>query len=185
METKQRQKLLMIVAAIGVLLFVGDSLLFEPMLASWRDRAKRIDDMRLEVSQDKDLLEREVALRSRWDSMRTNALPANQSLGEAEFFKAFDRWERDSGIVRIDMKPQWKQGDDDSYATLECRADYNGNIDSIRRFLDELERDPISIKVDSVEISSHDDSGQQLSLGLTLSGLQFNPNPTPAAQTQP
>lgn len=182
METKQRQKLLLIIAAVGVLLFVGDSLLFEPMLASWKDRAKRIDDMRLQVSQDKELLQREDMLRSRWDSMRTNALPANQSLGEAELFKAFDRWERASSITRVGMKPQWKQGDDDSYSTLECRVDYNGNVDTIKRFLYELERDPISVKVDSVEISSRDDNGQQLALGLQVSGLQFNS--APATQTQ-
>lgn len=177
METKQRQKLLMILAGIGVLLFVGDSLLFEPMLASWRDRALRIETMRGDVSHGKELLQREVILRSRWDSMRTNALPANQSLGEAELFKAFDRWERSSGITRVGMKPQWKPGDDDSYSVLECRADYNGNIDNIKRFLYELEKDPIGIKVDSVEISSRDDAGQQLSLGLQVSGLQFNHAP--------
>jgi hypothetical protein len=177
MEIKNRQKLLMIVAGVGVLLLVGDSLLFEPMLRSWRARDKRIDDMRQQVSDGKSLLQREAALRSRWDSMRTNALPSNQSMGEAELFKAFDRWERASGITRVGIKPQWKQGDDDSYATLECRADYNGDIDKIKRFLYEMEKDPMGIKVDNVEISSHDDSGLQLSLGLQVSGLQLNLSP--------
>ncbi|HZV34191.1 MAG TPA: hypothetical protein VFB72_06395 [Verrucomicrobiae bacterium] len=177
MEIKQRQKLLLIIAGIGILLLAGDSLLFEPMLAGWKARSKQIDDMRKEVNDDKYLVQREVELRSRWDNMRTNALASNRSQAEAQLFRAFDRWEHASGISRVGIKPQWKQGDDDSYATLECRVDYNGDIDKIKRFLYELEKDPTGIKVDYLEITAHDEAGQQLALGLQVSGLQLNPAP--------
>jgi hypothetical protein len=174
-ETKNRQKLLMIVVGLVVLLFVGDSLVFEPLVAGWKARQQRIADLHQQVDQGKTMLQREYGLHSRWESMRTNALPANQSLGEAQLFKAFDRWERASGVSRASMKPQWKQGDDDTYSTLECRADYNGDINTIKRFLYEVEKDPMGVKVENVEISSHDDNGQQLALSLTLSGLQLTP----------
>ena len=48
-----------------------------------------------------------------------------------------------------------------------------------RDFLYEVEKDPVGLKVDSVEISSRDDNGRQLALGLQVSGLLINPNPAP------
>jgi len=171
----------MLIAGVGLLLFVADSVLFEPLISSWKERQTHIKELRTQLENGKRMLQRETVLRVRWESWSTNALSSNQSLGEAQLFKAFDKWERDSGITRVGMKPQWKQGDDDTYSTLECRADYNGDIDRVKRFLYAVETDPMGIKVDSVEISSRDDNGQQLTLALQVSGLQLNPS-TPAQQ---
>ena len=41
----------------------------------------------------------------------------------------------------------------------------------------ELEKDPLALKIDSVEINARDNNGQQLSLGLQVSGLRLNPQP--------
>lgn len=181
METKNRQKLLLIVAGVGLLLLVGNSIVFEPLVAAWKARSKRIADLRDQVAQGQQLVQRETALRYSWESKRTNALPSDQSAAEAQLFNAFDRWERASGISRVSIKPQWKQGEDDSYATLECRADYNGDIGRIKSFLYQLENDPIGLKLENVEIAARDDAGQQLTLGLQVSGLQLNP-PTTSQQ---
>jgi len=183
-ETKQRQKILMIIVAVGAVLFLGDNVVVEPLIAGWKARADHNQQLRAQLENGQKMLQREFYLHSRWASMATNALPSDQSAAEAELFKAFDRWERASGITRVSIKPQWKQGDDDkyNYMTLECRADYNGDIEKVKQFLYEVEKDPIGLKVENVEISSRDDNGQQLSLGLQLTGLQLNP---PPASQQP
>jgi len=54
----------------------------------------------------------------------------------------------------------------------------SGNLPSVARFLYEVEKDPMALRIQGAEISSHDNNGQQLSLGLQLSGLIL----TPAAQ---
>jgi phosphoribosyl-AMP cyclohydrolase len=59
--------------------------------------------------------------------------------------------------------------------TLECRADASGNIQALTRFLYDVEQDPMAFKVEIVEITSHDNNGQQLSLALQVSGLLLNP----------
>ena len=182
MEIKNRQKLLLIVAGAGLLLLIGDSVIFEPLVAKWKERAQLIEDLHKQVDEGQQLLDRGVALSSSWQKQQTNALPSDQSAAEAQLFKAFDRWERNARISRVSIKPQWKQGEDESYATLECRVDYNGDINTISRFLYEVERDPIGLKLETVEITSRDDNGQQLSLGLQVSGLQLNPAPTTSTQ---
>ena len=179
MEIKNRQKMLLIAAGAGLLLLVGNSLVFDPLVASWKARAETITTLRQKVDDGTKMVQREQSLRSNWNEKRTNALPADQSQAEAQLFKSFDRWERASGITRVAIKPQWKEGDVPTYNTLECRVDYTGSIDRIKRFLYEVEKDPMGLKVENIEISSRDDNGRQLSLGLQVSGLQLNPQPAP------
>ena len=46
---------------------------------------------------------------------------------------------------------------------------------ALTRFLYSVEKDSLAMKVDSVEIVSRDNDGQQLTLGLQVSGLVLNP----------
>ena len=98
-------------------------------------------------------------------------------MAEAEFFKTFNRCAQDSGVTQVSFRPQWKQNDD--YTTYECRADISGNIETLARFIYELEKEPLGLKVDSMEIATHDDKGQQLTLGIQLSGLMLTPATQP------
>ena len=142
---------------------------------SWKAREERISQLHQQVNKGTYLLQDERFLRGTWDNMRTNALPSNVSLAEAQLLKSFDRWERASGITRVSIKPQWKE--EDTYMTLECRADYSGDITRIKTFLYQIEKDPLGVKIDDVEITARDDSGRQLSLGLQISGLLLSPPP--------
>lgn len=177
METKNRQKMLLIVAVGCVLALIGNSLMIDPLLKSWKERSDRIAKLKSDVAQGAALIEREAVIQSRWDSMRTNTLPANTSQAETEFLKTFNRCAQDSGITVAAYRPQWKQNDD--YTTYECRADINGNIETLSRFIYELEKEPLGMKVESMEIATHDDKGQQLSLGIQISGLLLTGQPQP------
>jgi hypothetical protein len=44
----------------------------------------------------------------------------------------------------------------------------------LSQFLYDVEKDPMALKLDSVELSAHDTTGQQLTLGLQISGLVLN-----------
>lgn len=179
MEIKNRQKLLIIGAVACVSLLIGDSVIFEPLSKSWTERSKRIVALREQVKQGKVLVDHEAIVRRRWDAMRTNTLPVNTSVAEAEFYKAFSRCVQDSGVTQVSYRPQWKPNDD--YTTYECRADLTGNIETLSKFIYELEKEPMALKVDSLEIATHDDKGTQLSLGLQMSGLMLTPA-TPTTQ---
>ena len=173
MPIKNRQQILVLAAAIGIGLLVGDKLIVTPLTRSWKERTQRITELTKSVNQGLLILDREENIRSRWDQMRTNTLPASVSAAENEVLKGFERWSQASRISISSIKPQWKRGGDD-YMTLECRADAFGNIEALTRFLYELEKDPLALKVEAVEITARDNDGQQLTLGLQVSGLQRN-----------
>jgi Tfp pilus assembly protein PilO len=120
------------------------------------------------------MLNREKFIRERWEQMQTNTLPNNTSLAEQQLLKGFDQWAQDSRVSVNSVMPQWKQ-DADDYRTLECRVDVSGDLPTLSRFLYDLERDPMALKLQSVELTARDNEGQQLSLGLQVSGLVLTP----------
>jgi Tfp pilus assembly protein PilO len=173
-QTDKRQQLLVIVAIVAIGLFAGDRFVFSPLVQAWKARNLRITELKAQVEQGKTLLVREQAVRSGWESIRRNALPRNTSAAEQQLFKAIDQWAQESRVGIMAITPQWKQ-DAKDYMTLQCHVDLTGGISALSRFLYAVEKDPMAIKLDSVELSSRDKDGQTLALGLQLSGLVLTP----------
>jgi hypothetical protein len=170
MKIENRQRLLTIVAGAVIALYAADKAVLEPLIASLKQRSTRITNLRQKLADERQLLQREKTLRSRWDFVRTNTLPDNPSLAEQQVFKAFDRWSQESRISITSITPQMKH-DADEYSTIEFRVEASGNLASVSRFLYEIEKDPMALKLETTEISARDAEGQQLSLGLQVSGL--------------
>jgi hypothetical protein len=172
MKISNRQQLLAFVAIAAITLFAADRLVLSPLTAAWKKRAERIEQLRKDVSDGRNLVEREASYRSRWAQMQTNTLSGKAPQAEEQVLKAFDRWSSASRLSVLSINPLWRR-EADSHATLECRVDASGSLSAISRFLYDLERDPMAVKIQALEISSKDNEGQQLSLGLQVSGLSL------------
>ena len=174
MKIQNRQQLLMILAGTAVALFAADKLILTPLSGYWTSRSKEIVQLRKKVEDGTQLIRRESSLTERWNQMRRNALPVNQSQTEQQVLGAFDRWSQGSGISLTSISPQWKH-DADDYMTLQCRVEASGNLSTLTRFLYAIEKDPMALKLEIVELSARDNDGQQLALGLQVSGLVLTP----------
>jgi len=172
MAIKNRQQWLIILAATGAALLIGDNLVITPLTARWQARSKQIAELTQQVKQGSLLVSRDSVIRTRWDQMRNGTLPEEVSAAENEVLQAFERWSQESRISISSIKPQWKRAGDD-FMTLECRADAFGSIQALTRFLYEVEKDPLALRVEAVEITARDNDGQQLTVGLQVSGLQL------------
>jgi hypothetical protein len=172
-QIKNRQQLLAIAAIAAVALFAGDRLLLSPFLKALGGRATRIAELRKQIAQGKMLVQREQSVRGRWQQMSRNTLPSNTSAAEQQVFKAIDLWAQNSGVAISAITPQWKH-DSDDYMTFECRVDAAGDLGKLSRFLYSVEKDPMALRMELVELGARDKEGQQLSLGLQLSGLVLN-----------
>lgn len=173
MQIKNRQQLLMIVAGVAFGLLLGDALVFSPLVKLWKARSERIVELRNKVKRGDDLLRLETTFQSRWSQMRSNTLTNNPSMAEQQVLAAFDDWSRKARISVNSITPQWKR-DNDDYTTLECRVDASGSVGTLRTFLFLMEKDPMALKIESVEITSRDKEGQNLSLAMQISGLVLN-----------
>ena len=173
MQIKNRQQLLMVLAGTAFALLLGDSLIFSPLVKLWKARSERIVELRKRVTDGDALLRRDESIQARWSQMQANTLTNNPSLAEEKLLAAFDKWSQDARISVNSITPQWKR-DNEDYETLECRVDASGSVGTLGRFLFNLEKDPMALKIESVEINARDKDGQQLSLGLQISGLVLN-----------
>jgi len=173
-NVSNRQQLLGIVAIAAIALFLGDRLVVTPLTRVWSEQSKRTISLKKSIAQGELLLERATRIRESWDNMRTNTLPTNLSAAENEVLKGFNRWAEESRISISSIKPQWRRSADD-YMLLECRADTFGSMEAISRFLYEIEKDPLALRVESLEITTRDNNGQQLAMAVQLSGLLLTP----------
>jgi hypothetical protein len=174
MKIKNRQQLLMIGAAAVLTLLFLDRVVITRLTDWWKGRSKAIAELNERVTRGKNMIDREQALHTTWERMRTNTLPADESFAEEQVLKALRKWERDSRVTITSISPQAKH-DSEEYATIQCRVEASGTIDNMNHFLYDLEKDPMALKLELVELSSHDTEGQQLLLGLQVSGLILTP----------
>ena len=178
MQIKDRQKFLKILAVAALALLVIDKIITPPLAKYWHDRNQRITDLRNQVKDGEDLKRYKARIRAKWAEIQAASLTNNTTLAEQQLFRGIDHWSQSSGVTVSSITPQWKQSSDTTYKykTIECRVDATGSIDRLARFLYELENDPMALKLESVELTASDNTGQQLAMGVQISGLILTPN---------
>jgi len=170
MKVEERQKLLLIATIAVVGLWLGNMILFQPLGKWWSARSHEIKLLRNQVNAGKITLASADEITGDWNEMVTNTLPSNSSLAEQQLLRAFNSWASESGATVTGITPQWKD-DSTNYMTLNCRVEASGDVGTLSRFVYDIEKGPLGLKLDSVEFSTHDNLGQQLTLGLEISGL--------------
>jgi hypothetical protein len=169
-KTGNRQQVLILVTFAVVALFAGDRLVYGPLKSLWQARAKEIRELQGQIRRGAATIRNEPGIRGKWDLMRTNTLPNNQSAALEQISKAFHDWAEESGASLNGVTPQWKS-DSDEFKTVVCRVDASGTLWMLSRFIYDIEKDPMGLKLESVDFSSRDNTGQQLTLALQVSGL--------------
>ena len=174
MKIENRQQALAILAITAVAILAGDRFIVSPLVHAWKARAERTAELRTRIQEGELLLDRESVLQQRWARMKTNTLPEDPSVAQDIVSKAFYRWCDESRVTLTGLTPYLREPDED-YSTMEYRATVSGTLPALTRFLHEIEKDPLALRVESVKIESRDDNGQQIAVSLQLSGLLLKP----------
>jgi len=170
METKNREKLLLMATGVAVALWLLNLLVISPLIDSWHSRSDEIDKLKKNIADGAGLVRRASTIRNRWDFMRANALNSNPTMAERQLFTAFDRWAKSGGVAQGSFRPQLEDSDT-NYTTVDCRSDVSGSIKNVSDFLHAMSKDPLANKLDSFVLTAKDDNGRQLTLDLNMSGL--------------
>jgi Tfp pilus assembly protein PilO len=177
MKIRNREQVLMVIVLALIVLWAGNLAVYGPMSRWWLARQDKIKELRQDVSQGKSLIRREAYLRSQWADMRTNSLPNDSSLAEQQVLRSLNNWVGSSGVNVSSVTPQWEM-EQTNYSTLDCRVEATGDLGTLSRFLYEIENDPTAFQLASVDLNANDDRGQQLTLGIEISGLALiSPQP--------
>jgi hypothetical protein len=172
MNPKNRNQLLIIVALVAVGLFMGDKILFSPLLKLWENRGKQVKELRAKIADGRSWLQTADSRRRAWQRLEESTLTNDQSQAEQELKRAFSKWGERSGVRLLSMtSPPWKRDNSGDYMTLDCRVEASGNLHAIKNFLLLIEQDSMALKEQTVELSSRDNNGQQIVVGLQVSAL--------------
>jgi len=169
MKIENRQQFLILLTIAAAALLIGNTVVYEPLVKFWSARSAQITNLKNQVRDGNILIQNEAVLRRRWSDMSANALPANTSLAESQMITALTTWARGSGADLTKITPQWKN-DSTNYMTLNCRVEATGTLGTLSQFLYDVERGPMGLKSDSVELMARENT-QQLTLVLDVSGL--------------
>ena len=163
-----REKLLFILVAIVLGLFAGDRLLLQPYLGSWKKHGDNITKLKDQLNKGNRLRSRERIIRADWDSKKENSLPLDENLAQDSVLTAVRRWGTESGVSLnyTSSRPR----EEDTFTSIEGKLDITGSMSQVLRFLYQVEKDPLAIRVKSFDIDSKD-NGQTMSMGMIVSGL--------------
>ena len=181
MKIDNRQQFLVVLTIAVAALLIANSFIYEPLANQWTKRSGQIMQLRKKVDEGNMLKKRDADLRKQWDNMRAVTLPPNPSAGEQQVVNALVNWSRNTGAELPSITPQIKN-DSTNYMTISCRIEAGGTLSALSQFIYNVEQGQLALKLDSAEFSAHDPKGQQLTLGLQISGLallqQQTPTPT-------
>ncbi len=170
MTPKNREWLLAVTAGVCIGAWVADSFILTPLTGLWKSRSERIVELRKQLTKGQMLIEREDTIRKRWSDMKEHAFTSEVAEAEDRILKSASRWAQTSGLGLSSLKPRVTQ-ESEEFKKAEFSASGQGSIDSVARFLYELERDDLPLKVEQVQISAHDKTGKELALEVRFSGL--------------
>ena len=170
-----RQRWLILLIGALLILLGLDWIVFTPLINLWQSRSAEIRELKASVSSGRSLIARDAHLRQVWAEIESGALPRDPAQSEYEVLSAFESCGRTSSIELGSITPLWKHGATDACSLLECRLDATGTLPALSRFLYELEGSPLALHAESVELVSRDETGQRLTLSLTVTGLRLAP----------
>ena len=170
MKIENRQQFLITLTIATVALYAGVNFIYGPLADWYAARSAQIKDLRARVAEGRSLLARDSAIQNHWNDMQANSLPAETSRAEQQLLKAVDEWSRNCGAEVTSLMPQWKN-ESTNYMTLTCRVETSGDLGSLTRFLYEMEKGPMAIRLDTVELGAHDNTGQQMTMSVDIDGL--------------
>lgn len=177
MKVENRQQFLVVVTAIAVALLIGNSVVYEPLAKWWSSRAAQIKTWKGQVEEGKTMIQRKDIIRGRWNDMQANALTNDTSVAAQQVINALDNWSRASGAEVGNITPQWNK-DSTNYMTYNCHVQASGTLGTLSQFIYQIEKGPMALKINSMDLSAHDEFGQNLQLDLQISGLALIPTST-------
>ena len=109
-------------------------------------------------------------LTRRWNDTNERSLTSEMSVAENRIMNSVSDWAGKSGLEVSSLKPRRMFGEKE-FKKLEFRLAATGDMESVTRFLFELETDPLSLKLEDLDITARDNEGRDLALTVRFTGL--------------
>lgn len=170
MVLSKRERLVLVLAGVGLALVAVDRLGLEPLLRQrdqvLKDKARKAS----ELQRTQRLLNDARQARLRWDTMSRSGMRGGPAEAEGLIQHAMIDWTQEAGLGLTLLKPD-RLTEKARLPVIEFQATGTGTLNSVARLLYRIQTASIPVKVTELQISSRKEGSDELSVQLRLSTI--------------
>ena len=174
MNLSKREMTILLLTLTVVGLLLADRMLISPVLAYRQTLAMEVDSLTDVLAHDRRLIRQGVKEQKRWKKMMLAGLPSTASEADSRTLAAINQWANETGLELVSVKPEYQRSDEILVPVI-FRVSATGNIQSIAKFIWQVETAAMPVCVEGMQISQHTKSKGSLSLQMGLSSLYRQP----------
>ena len=182
MVLSKRERMILIAAIAAVVMLVADKFVVGPI--SERREATKTQKLELQTQLENAqiLFSRRKLMERKWKTLLSDGLQ-NDAEAESKIARALDEWSKETMLTLNSVKPE-RVASDKGLKEMTFVVAGMGTLESVSRFLWQIETTPIPIKVMDMQIGSTNETGQNMSMQLRLSALCLGARQQPQNELQ-
>jgi Tfp pilus assembly protein PilO len=169
MVLSKRERMILIVAIVAVVMLIGDKFIVGPISERREELKARKLELQAELQNAQLLFTRQKLMERKWKMLLSDGL-RNDAEAESKIARALDEWSKQSMLTLSSVKPE-RIASDKGLKEVTFVVAGTGTLEAISRFLWQIETESLPIKVMDMQLGSTNETGQNMSLQLRLSAL--------------
>jgi Tfp pilus assembly protein PilO len=183
MVLSKRERIIFIVTLICVGLLIVSEFVVDPVLDTLDEMEAQRRQLREELEEAQFLLANHGAMRRQWTALVSDGLRSNAQ-AESRVLGALRDWSSDAGLGLSSIKPD-RVASDRGLQEMIFTVAGRGTLESVARFLWQIETAALPVKVKSIQLGSVSESEGTMSLQLQLSVLHLGTPDRPLEASDP
>jgi Tfp pilus assembly protein PilO len=178
MVLSKRERILAIVTAVVVAALAVNTFVVEPVSRRLEQVENEKQQLLAQVNEAQSLFDRRRLLDRKWKEMLSDGLQDDAEV-ESRVARSLDEWSGRSGLTVTSVRPERVAGEKGLKEIVFAVAG-RGSLNAVVQFLCDVQTTKLPLKVKNMQLSSANDSGDDMSLQLGLSALYLGAEDKPA-----
>lgn len=179
MVLSKRERLIAIVTLSVLLIFVLDRFALTPFLDMNENIQREKVELITDIEHASKIFKQRKRIKKQWQNLVSNGLGNDPSVIESKVLHAIRKWSNDYGLAISSIKPDRNGRDETIIKEIIFNVACKGSMDSVARFLLELENSSLPLKIKEFQLGSREEDGRDMSLQLRLSAAYLEENGSP------
>jgi hypothetical protein len=182
MNFSKREKIILLLVGLAVLVFAGDRYVLTPFMQQRDDLATQLATDAEKMRKAHQLFDANRNAVAKWNLMLTSGLKADASSAESQMLHSLQNWAQESGMHPPSVKPE-RSEQDKQFRKIVFRATGEGSMDSIAQFLYRIQTSTIPARVTDIQLAAKKENTDDLTVTIGVSTLFLAPEASSANLT--
>jgi len=182
MVLSKRERMILIVAIVAVVMLIADKFIVGPISARREEIKTHKLELQAELENAQVLFSRQKLMERKWKTLLSDGLK-NDAEAESKIARALDSWSKNAMLTLSSVKPE-RVASDKGLKEMTFVVAGTGTLEAVSRFLWQIETASMPVKVMDMQVGSSNETGQSMSLQLRLSAICLGSEKEPSQNEQ-